>query len=810
MLAILVLIVLISGCTNTRNDTEDFNTSTAQLTVTAKLDNIITNNSSSALAVEDQLDLSEVEIIITNINNPRLKYQDDQEISDEQEQVSFEFDDLNLDNKYQIEVKVKDDQGHYVYQATEQTVITNAVSSFSIDELQFLEVKNVMIKLNNLAADIDKAQLSLVTKDANTYTKEVEIDSDTNSVEFDFSEEDIEVGQYDLNLSLFTEKQEVYSEQKREILILPNQITTIAADFKNSFDDVEVAVSYQAEELEVDNFRWDNSLIYYVIVDRFYNANTKNDSSYGRPQVDATGSELGTFHGGDIVGLTEKIKAGYFDKLGINTICITAPYEQIHGFISGEQGDFARYAYDGYHALDYTTIDKNIGTVSEFREFVTTAHQHQLKVVMDVVFNHPGQITIQDMKEYNFGNWAAEPLSEDWEPSSGESWNHYQNYIDYFDGAEKWANWWGPNWVRADLAGYTSSGDDRLTKLIDGLADFKTEIKTEQSIPPLLATKWQQEKNYEQWIVPAAEELRSDLERPPAQYLINWLTAWVEEFGIDGFRCRDVSYVSQQRWGELKQEAQLALEKWRRKNPQAPGAEWEHDFWFLGQVKEQGIKKSSYYQDHNDDSIPDFDALLNTTYPPAMELEEVGSLWTEYALQLNNGDGFNAVNYISDSKRGLGAVKDKIAAGTRLLLSPGSVQIWYGEEVNKGANLKEPHSKFASNSDYPWNNQQQKVLEHWQKLGQFRAKHPAVAVGEQIELAADTYSRTWDSNNDGVLDDKVVIKINASGEEKIKVANVFADGTTVRNYYTGDTAVVSEGTVKFAAVNDLILIEAIQ
>jgi hypothetical protein len=100
--------------------------------------------------------------------------------------------------------------------------------------------------------------------------------------------------------------------------------------------------SKKDKTLENKSFSWDNLSLYFVMTDRFYDGNEKNNSSYNRVSVDANGSTVGTFHGGDIKGLTKKLKEGYFDDLGINALWITSPVEQIHGFISGDsKGSFA-------------------------------------------------------------------------------------------------------------------------------------------------------------------------------------------------------------------------------------------------------------------------------------------------------------------------------------------------------------------------------------------------------------------------------------------------------------------------------------
>ena len=164
-----------------------------------------------------------------------------------------------------------------------------------------------------------------------------------------------------------------------------------------------------------DDFSWDNANVYFLLTDRFYNGNTSNDHSYGRA-TDANGNALsgwqtapGTFHGGDFAGITKKINEGYFDNLGVNAIWLSAPYEQIHGYVTpGEPNDFAHYSYHGYYVLDYTEPDANFGTKQEFQTMVDTAHEHGIRVIMDIVMNHAGYNTIKDMLEFNFGSFKNE------------------------------------------------------------------------------------------------------------------------------------------------------------------------------------------------------------------------------------------------------------------------------------------------------------------------------------------------------------------------------------------------------------------
>mgnify|MGYP002519488835 CR=1 FL=1 len=111
----------------------------------------------------------------------------------------------------------------------------------------------------------------------------------------------------------------------------------------------------------------------------------------------------------------------YFKKLGINAIWITAPYEQAHGWVSGKDKKFPHYAFHGYYTLDWTFMDRNMGTIDEFRKFVQTCHENGIRVIMDIVMNHVGYNNRQDMITYNYGNKTSH--ADGWLAKVGGVWD---------------------------------------------------------------------------------------------------------------------------------------------------------------------------------------------------------------------------------------------------------------------------------------------------------------------------------------------------------------------------------------------------
>ena len=531
-----------------------------------------------------------------------------------------------------------------------------------------------------------------------------------------------------------------------------------------------------------DTFTWKNALIYFVIQDRFYDGDASNNNSYGRMSKDDLGSTIGTFHGGDIKGLTEKLD--YINGLGVNAIWITAPYEQAHGWCGGgSSGDFAHYAYHGYYPLDYTMIDKNMGTVEEFRTFVTECHKRGIRVVMDVVMNHTGYLTLQDCQDYGldiFSSSYSGGKSTDMGfkiGSDGSTYHAHHDKIDYSGHNDGWAAWWGSSWVRAGVPGYTAGGSDDLTKNLDNLPDVKTENTTAQTVAPILQTKWGKESSgYDDWIVPAAKSLRSTSStNAPAVWIEKWLAAWVEEFGIDGFRCDTAKHVDKSRWLELKTLCKTALANWRsssRADEYAKG--WDEDFWMTGESFPWKNDDSSWFS-YGFDSMIDFTVAGSSgmgTYTPSLP---------DWSNRLGNSQ---SLLYISSHDTGLGRSSNQSELGTSFVLMPGLVQIYYGDETSRSFGTTGSDPNQGTRSDFNWSASTGATAKHWGKVGTFRKYNPAVGAG--------TGSATKRTYTGAAGESKVAIGISGTS---VDVSGLFDDGTTVYNWYDGKSATVSSGKV---------------
>lgn len=483
-------------------------------------------------------------------------------------------------------------------------------------------------------------------------------------------------------------------------------------------------------------FTWRNATVYFLMVDRFFNGDPTNDGSYGRTKDGE--SEIGTWHGGDLRGLTSKLD--HLSALGVNAVWITSPVEQVHGWVGGGSGDFKHYGYHGYWALDFTRLDQNLGTRDDMRTFVRAAHQRGIRVVLDVVMNHPGYATGDDLLEYL--PQVIDPAFRTFTKPAGGSWHDWNQLVDYDSMA--WLDWWGSSWIRAGFPAHNRPGMTDLNMSLAFLPDFITEDFRPTARPPFYARK----------IDTGVVDLPNATVR---NYLVNWHAQWVREYGIDGFRCDTAKHVELASWKALAEAGSAALAEWKATNP-SEVLDGE-DFWMTGEVFPHGVVKDDYF-DNGFDSLINFD-FQRTVASVLDDSAALDAMYSMYASAINPDPTFNVLSYASSHDTNLffgvtgGDLAKQAQLGTVMLMLPGGVQIYYGDETARPVGPSGSDDKQGTRSDMNWNHTNAELLTHWQKLGTFRQKHAAIGAGVHTKLETSygyAFARTTD-------DDAVVVAL---------------------------------------------------
>jgi len=518
-------------------------------------------------------------------------------------------------------------------------------------------------------------------------------------------------------------------------------------------------------------FVWEAANVYFLLTDRFNNGDTSNDVNFDRTKE---AGKLRGFEGGDIKGIIKKLKEGYFTKLGINAIWMTPIVEQIHG--GTDEGTGVTYGFHGYWTKDWTKIDPNFGTKEDVKELVQLAHEKGIRVLLDAVINHIGPVTAKD------------PV-------------------------------WPSDWVRTDpQCTYKDLETTIPCTLVKNLPDVKTESNKAVELPPHLVEKWKAEGRYDEEVA----ELNAFFERTghpraPRFYIIKWLTDYISEFGIDGYRVDTVKHVEDTVWQEFKKECDVAFNQWKKDNPK--NILDENPFYLVGEVYGYGIGSGQYY-DFGDKKVNYFDqafqSLINFQFKWDAKQKPIAEVFDSYANTLQNDlKGFGTMNYISshDDGQPYDAKREKsLLAGTLLLLSPGASQVYYGDESARSLVIEGTVGDATLRSFMNWkeiitDKRSIQTLAHWQKLGQFRNNHPSIGAGIHQQISENPYvfSRTYSKQNYG---DKVVVGLNLlKGKKTIAVGDIFSDGELLRDAYTNKEATVVNGKIELHTEQTIVLLE---
>lgn len=514
-------------------------------------------------------------------------------------------------------------------------------------------------------------------------------------------------------------------------------------------------------------FNWNAANVYFLLTDRFNNGDPSNDVNFDRT---AKTGKLRGFEGGDIKGVTEKIKEGYFTDLGINAIWMTPIVEQIHG--ATDEGTGLSYGFHGYWTSDWTAIDPNYGTKEDLKELVEVAHSKGIRILLDAVINHTGPVTEKD------------PV-------------------------------WPSDWVRTSPQCRYDNYENTITcTLVKNLPDIKTESNEEVELPPQLVVKWKAEGRYEQEVAELDEFFkRTGHPRAPRFYIMKWLTDYITEFGIDGYRVDTVKHTEEFVWQEFREACDYAFAEFKKNNPDKVID--NTNFFLVGEVYNYGISGGQYFN-FGDKKVNYFDkafhSLINFEFKWNAKQMPVNEFFAKYNSTLNKDlKGYGVLNYLSshddgqpfDPKR-----ENAERTGTLLLLAPGASQVYYGDESARSLVIEGTEEDATLRSFMNWdeleNDKQKSVLSHWQKLGQFRARHTSVGAGIHNEISNSegfVFSRMLDQ-------DKVVVGIDLKGNSKsINVEGVFENGAKIRDAYSGTESIVQNGKLNMTSEFEIVLLE---
>ena len=159
-----------------------------------------------------------------------------------------------------------------------------------------------------------------------------------------------------------------------------------------------------------------DSIFYQIFPDRFANGDKANDP----PNVQKWGAKpnIWDFQGGDLRGIIRQFD--YLLELGINAIYLNPIFQATSSH--------------RYNTTDYYKIDPKLGDMGDFKALIDLAHQNNVRVILDGVFNHCGR-----------GFFAFNDVLENGEHSAYKDWFHVHRFpLDAFTPGDaiNYSGWW--------------------------------------------------------------------------------------------------------------------------------------------------------------------------------------------------------------------------------------------------------------------------------------------------------------------------------------------------------------------------------
>jgi neopullulanase len=277
----------------------------------------------------------------------------------------------------------------------------------------------------------------------------------------------------------------------------------------------------------------EDEVIYFLLPDRFENGDLKNDRGGIKGDRLKTGyhpAHKGFFHGGDLKGLMNRL--GYIQSLGVTAIWLSPIFK--NRAVQGGKGQESA-GYHGYWVTDFTTVDPHLGTEEDFRNLVNAAHARGMKIYMDIITNHTADVIsykecpitackYRNRADYPYSRRASDGAQINIGFAGDKEISHenfskltdmnfaYTPYVSKSDLNAK-----VPAWLN-DISLYHNRGDSAFRGESSDMGDFVglDDLMTEN--PKVV------------------------------QGFIDIYGAWIDKYGIDGFRIDTVKHVNPEFW----------------------------------------------------------------------------------------------------------------------------------------------------------------------------------------------------------------------------------------------------------------------
>ena len=538
-----------------------------------------------------------------------------------------------------------------------------------------------------------------------------------------------------------------------------------------------------------------DDVIYFLLPDRFENGDPANDRgglTGDRLHTGFDPTDKGFYHGGDLKGLISRLD--YIQGLGATAIWISPIFKNKP--VQGPSGHESA-GYHGYWVTDFTDVDPHFGTKADLAALVAAAHARGMKVYLDIIANHTADVIryrecegvpcpYRSRADYPYtrrggvngapinagflGDDAAHQTAENFSHLTAPDWA-YTPFVPADEAHEK-----VPDWLNNPIY-YHNRGDTNFRGESAELGDFS-----------------------------GLDDLFTENPRVVAGF-IDIYGAWIDAFGIDGYRIDTAKHVNPEFWQAFvpAMEARAA-------------ARGIPNFYIFGEVATDKMDPGLLARHTRVDGLPE---VLDFAFQAAVRDTVAGSAGTDELARLFEGDvlykggaatALRLPTFVSNHDAGRFAwfarrarpkasdseiLRRLILAHAMLFTLRGTPVVYYGDEqgfAGDGGDQAARQDMFASqvavynsqtlvgsarttaqanfNPDHP-------IYRAIAELARLRAATPALRDGRQIVRAyGETPGLFAVSRIDPTTGDEVVVAFNTS--DKPIAAQVLVNSTSAR------------------------------
>jgi alpha-amylase len=481
-----------------------------------------------------------------------------------------------------------------------------------------------------------------------------------------------------------------------------------------------------------------------VLVDRYFDGDINNDEGV-QPGY------LARYQGGDWHGLADHLD--YVQALGVTTLWISPVVKNV-------DTDADTDAYHGYWSQDLTQPNPHFGDIGELRRLTAMAHQVGMKVVLDIVANHMGQLFFYDMNldghpDQYIGGSGPLPVTYSQSPVTNE-------------------NEFDPDWDPRGVQAFTSAGPAGRAPII-----FIQDPSINRVPPPgLLGTagayhgmgrilNYDDVAQRELGDFPGGlKDLATQLPEVRAE-LINDYAQWVETADFDGFRIDTVKHVEHDFWNEFAGKMRARLSAEGKNNFLMFGEAFDGNDQLLGSYTQPGMLDSVFYFSQHYTVFQQVFEWSNVPGQTQSGTDQIANLWAQKTVNygttpqpggigippskahVNFLDNHDVPRFLSDSQGNFDALKNAL---NLIFAEEGIPELYYGTEQNfAGGN-------DPSNREVLWTtgfDQTNDTFQHIKKLAHLRSNYVALRRGDTSVL--------WSTPHTGTEDDAGIFAFERAG-----------------------------------------------